>query len=207
MITKEAWYEEIEKTPNARDVATMFWGELQTRDPKATLDWLEGNKIRMNLRGYILEFQPLAEDLYQITKAGGEFKERRDVLEEYGLLPGLQVGTEDIFRFVIDLTDETSWSDQIAHRAEARNLLPVESREATPKYLIKDKRSQGKPNKNKLKVRPFQPHFGVGPTYYGIIDTSCMSWLKDHEYQTEAEAKRALANCKSGKAPLEFRGF
>ena len=115
--------------------------------------------------------------------------------------------TEDIFRFVLDTTEETTWADQVASRGEGRRRSPVESREASPKYLLKDKRSQGKPSKSKLEVKSFSPHFGVGPTYYGIIDTSCMSWLRDHEYESEEEAEKALAKCKSGKAPMEFRGF
>ena len=66
MIHKEAWYQEIEDVPSPEEAATSIWAELQTRDPKARLD-VEGRTLHLDLRGFILEFQPIGEDLFQLN--------------------------------------------------------------------------------------------------------------------------------------------
>lgn len=194
-IHKESWYLQVDNTPDPQEVATTIWGELLTRDPKAELSLADGT-LDLSLKGFELSLTPLAEETLRIEHAGGYFEDHPDLVEEYGLQNGAEIKIEDLFRFIIDMTEETTWADQVAGK----------KKKSGPKYLVKDKRS-GEPNKSKLEVKPFRPHFDTGPTYYGIVDTTNMSWLKDHEYETEKEAKKALAECKKGKTPLEFRGF
>lgn len=188
MIQKEAWYREAEDT---EQVLVSLWSDFQTRDPKPGLQGFEDGSILVELTGFTLRLRPLMENSFEVLDTGGKFALHPSLREDYGFFPGEVVGKEDLFRFVLDFTEPATWQDQVA----------------SDKHLLKDKRSRSQPNKSKLKVKSFMPHFGIGPTYYGIIDESCGSWLKDHEYKTEAEAKKALAKCKSGKAPLEFRGF
>lgn len=79
---------------------------------------------------------------------------------------------------------------------------------AMQKFELTDKTRKSKISVNDLKVQSFQPHFGVGPTYYGIIDASRLSWLAEHEYASKKEADQALKNIKSGKIEdLKYRGF
>lgn len=194
-IHKESWYLQVDNAPDPRTVANTIWGELLTRDPQAELSLMDGT-LNLSLKGFDLSFTPLADEEHRIEYVGGYFDDHPDLAEEYGFQEGSEVKTEDLFRFIIDMTEETTWADQVSSK----------KKKSGPKYLIKDKRSR-EPNKAKLEVKSFRPHFDTGPTYYGIVDSSCMSWLKDHEYETEKEAKKALAKCKKGKIPLEFRGF
>lgn len=188
MIEKEAWYREAQ---DIEQLLVSLWSDFQTRDPKPGIEALEDRSILVELTGFLVRLEPLMDNTFKVLETGGKFKKYPDVRLDYNFTPGELIGREDLFRFVLDFTEASSWQNQVASN----------------KYLLKDKRSRSKPNKAKLKVKSFMPHFGVGPTYYGIIDESCGSWLKDHEYKTEAEAKKALAKCKSGKGSLEFRGF
>lgn len=193
MITQEPWYREAtkkKKVPTFQSVLTEMKSELRTRNPKPHLKVLGKDLLKVVLNEDELFLEWLEGDLFKVKG----FKGDGNIQKEYEYSLGETIYLEDIFRWVLDNTSVSTWNDQVA------------SKQAADKYLLQDKRS-GKPNKSKLEVKSFQPHFGVGPTYYGIIDSSCMSWLKDHEYKTEKEAKAALVKCKSGKVPLEFRGF
>lgn len=75
------------------------------------------------------------------------------------------------------------------------------------RFLLQDKRSGDYPDRKKLSIKEFKPHFDAGPTYFGIIDTSRQAWLAGHEYSTRAAAERALKKLRSGRARLKYRGF
>lgn len=144
--------------------------------------------ILWNFRHYQLVLKPLSQSTFEVLEVVAKTPVGKVVLDRNDIYPGQVVNTADLLRIVIEKSREAKM--------------------ATEKFELDDKTRKTKINAGDLRVQPFQPHFGVGPTYYGIIDASRLSWLAEHEYASKKEADSVLKDIRSGKVTdLRYRGF
>lgn len=159
-----------------------------TREPRPTMrEHPDG--ILWNFRDFQLVLSPLGQHTYQVVEVVCKTPVAKVRLDRAGVEAGVTVNSADLMRIVIEGSREAKMARQ--------------------KFEISDKTTKDKGiNPKNLKVDSFMPHFGVGPTYYGVIDSSNLSWLAGHEYSTKKEADLVLRDIQSGKiSDLSYRGF
>jgi len=160
---------------------------FHNRDPRPTMRE-HPSGILWNFKHFQLVLKPLSLNEYSVIEVVAKTPVAKVILDRNAVQVGEIINSADLLRIVIEKSREAKL--------------------ATEKYELLEKTRKTKISLGDLKVQPFQPHFGVGPTYYGIIDTSRLSWIADHEYASKKEADEALKKIKSGKIKdVGYRGF
>ena len=172
---------------NTQDTILHLDSLFHNRNPRPTMrEHPQG--ILWNFRHFQLVLKPLSLNEYRIMELVAKTPVAKVILDRNDVQVGDIINSADLLRMVLQKSREAKM--------------------ATEKLELIDKTRKTRISVKDLKVQSFQPHFGVGPTYYGIIDASRLSWIAEHEYASKREADMALKSIKNGKnRGLRYRGF